>query len=225
MPRRRLASPLRFALLSVLSDRRLPIARPSLCIILIQVTDSDSKPYLGQGNTTPYSRSEIARRWLWAVVQSTLFRWSPRGLHRFRIHLLRLFGANIPSDGHVRIYPSVTIIHPWKLTCEARVMIGPGVNIYNLAPVSIGHGTQLSQYVHLCSGTHDYRRWSMPLVFGPIHLGPNVWLAADVFVGPGVTIGELAVIGARSVVIKDQPARMVCAGHPCRPLHARQDPI
>jgi putative colanic acid biosynthesis acetyltransferase WcaF len=187
-------------------------------------TDSSTKPYLGQGNITPNPRSEIARRCLWALVQATLFRCSPRGLHGFRIALLRLFGARIPAGGQVRIYPTVRTIYPWKLTCEPRVMIGPDVNIYNLAPVTLGYGAQLSQSVHLCAGTHDYLRWSMPLDARPIHIGANAWLAAEVFVGPGVTIGELAVIGARSVVIKDQPARMVCAGHPCRPLKPRPDP-
>lgn len=188
------------------------------------MTSASPKPYLGEGNLTPNSRGEIARRCLWALVQATLFRCSPRGLHGFRNTLLRLFGARIAPGGHVRIYPTARIIYPWKLTCEARVMIGPGVNIYNLASVTLGYGAQLSQGVHLCAGTHDYSRWSMPLVTHPIVIGANAWLAADVFVGPGVTVGELAVIGARSVVVKDQPARFVCAGNPCRPLKPRPEP-
>jgi putative colanic acid biosynthesis acetyltransferase WcaF len=162
---------------------------------------------------------------VWSVIQASLFRWSPRGCHAFRVGLLRWFGATIPPDGHVRIYPTVRVIYPWKLACEPRVLIGPCVNIYNLAPVMIGRGAQLSQQVHVCAGTHDYLRWSMPLVEKPVVIGPNAWLGADVFVGPGVTIGELAVIGARSVVVKDQPARMVCAGNPCRPIKPRPDPV
>jgi putative colanic acid biosynthesis acetyltransferase WcaF len=188
------------------------------------VTLTSSPRYLGEGNVTPNPRLEIARRCLWALVQSTVFRWSPRCLHGFRIALLRCFGARIPGDGQVRIYPTARIIYPWKLVCEARVMIGPHVNLYNLATVSLSYGVQLSQCVHLCAGTHDYRLWALPLVTGPITIGPNAWLGAEVFVGPGVTIGELAVIGARSVVVKDQPARMVCAGNPCRPLKPRPEP-
>jgi putative colanic acid biosynthesis acetyltransferase WcaF len=64
----------------------------------------------------------------------------------------------------------------------------------------------------------------MPLVAQPITIGANAWLGADVFVGPGITVGELCVVGARSVVIKDLPAHMVCAGHPCRPIKERPDP-
>lgn len=188
------------------------------------MSQDTSQPYLGQGNHTPNSRGEIARRCLWTVVQATLFRWSPRGLHGFRNALLRFFGARIARGGHVRIYPTARIVYPWKLSCEARVLIGPYVHVYNLAPVSLGYGAQLSQGVHLCAGTHDYARWSMPLVATPIVIGANAWIAAEVFVGPGVTIGELAVVGARSVVVKDQPARFVCAGNPCRPLKPRPEP-
>jgi len=59
------------------------------------------------------------------------------------------------------------------------------------------------------------------LLTAPITVEDNVWLAADVFVHPGVTIGEGAVIGARSVVVKDMPAWTVCAGHPCKPIKPR----
>ena len=163
-------------------------------------------------------------RWLWAFVQTTIFRWSPRPWHGFRARLLRLFGADIAVPAQVVIFPSARITFPWKLKLASRAMIGRHVNIYNLATVTLGYGANLSQYCHLCAGTHDYTRWDMPLVTKPIVIGSNAWLGADVFVGPGVTIGELAVIGARSVVVKDQPARMICAGHPCRPLKPRPEP-
>ena len=65
---------------------------------------------------------------------------------------------------------------------------------------------------------------NVPLVTAPIIIGENAWLGADVFVGPGVTVGELCVVGARSVVMKDLPPRMICAGQPCRPLKPRAEP-
>jgi putative colanic acid biosynthesis acetyltransferase WcaF len=64
----------------------------------------------------------------------------------------------------------------------------------------------------------------MPLVAKPIVVGENAWLGADVFVGPGVTVGDLCVVGARSVVVKDVPAGTVCAGSPCRVLKRRDTP-
>ena len=56
----------------------------------------------------------------------------------------------------------------------------------------------------------------------PIIVGPQAWIAAEAFIHPGVSIGEGCVIGARSVVTKNMPAWMVCAGHPCKPLKERE---
>lgn len=181
-------------------------------------------PYIGEGAITPYPRREVFLRILWSLVQSTLFRWSPRPCHRWRVELLRIFGAEIPEPALVEVYPSVEIVFPWKLTLEAGAMVGPSVKLYNLARITLRYGANISQNSHLCAGTHDYTKWSMPLITREITLERNVWVATEVFVGPGVTIGELAVVGARSVVLKDLPPRMVCAGHPCRPLKPRPDP-
>lgn len=183
---------------------------------------SDSVPYLGQNCGTPGPRREVLRRWLWLAVQSTLFRWSPRPLHGLRAALLRAFGADVASP--VVIFPTVRIIHPWNLSLAPRSMIGPHVNVYNLAPVRLEFGANISQFCHLCAGSHDFNRWAMPLVTAPIVIGANAWLGADVFVGPGVTVGELAVIGARSVVVADLPPRQVCVGSPCRPIRERACP-
>jgi putative colanic acid biosynthesis acetyltransferase WcaF len=182
------------------------------------------EPYLGQGCSSPYSTGTIARRLLWAIVQSTLFRWSPRPFHGFRARLLKIFGAGIREPGKVVVFPTASVYFPWKLEMEPRSMIGPRVRIYNLGQVSLRRGANISQNCHICAGTHDYARWSMPLMTKPIVIGENAWLGADVFVGPGVSIGELCVIGARSVVVKDQPARKVCAGNPCRVVKDRAMP-
>jgi putative colanic acid biosynthesis acetyltransferase WcaF len=167
----------------------------------------------------------MLRREAWALVEATLFRWSPRTWHGFRARLLRAFGADIPVPAEVVIFPSARVVFPWQLSLAPRSMVGPHVRLYNLAPIALRRGANLSQHCHLCAGTHDYRRWSMPLVAEPIVIGENAWLGTEVFVGPGVTIGELCVVGARSVVVRDLPPRQVCVGHPCRPVKARPDPV
>jgi putative colanic acid biosynthesis acetyltransferase WcaF len=74
---------------------------------------SQEPPYLGQNCITPDPRSEVLMRWLWAFVQATVFRWSPRPLHGFRTWLLRLFGANISAPSEVVVFPTVRITYPW----------------------------------------------------------------------------------------------------------------
>ena len=183
---------------------------------------TNQDPYLGQNCITPYPKSDVLARWLWLFVQSTVFRWSPRPCHGFRAWLLRSFGAHI--TGPVVIFPTVKIVFPQRLSLAAHSMIGPHVNLYNLATIRLEYGANISQYCHLCAGTHDFTQWSMPLVTRPIVIGSNAWLGADVFVGPGVTIGALCVVGARSVVVKDLPPAMICAGQPCRPMRPRPTP-
>src|SRR5471030_2340403 len=112
-------------------------------------------PYLGQNCVTPYPRHEVLRRELWVLVQATFFRWSPRPLHGFRARLLRVFGAAIPDPSRVVVFPTATILFPWKLALAPRSMVGPRVRVYNPAPVALGYGANVSQGCHLCSATHD----------------------------------------------------------------------
>jgi putative colanic acid biosynthesis acetyltransferase WcaF len=79
----------------------------------------------------------------------------------------------------------------------------------------------VSQRAHLCGGTHDVDDSHFQLIAKPIKIGPNAWIAAEAFVGPGVTVHANAVLGARGVAMKDLDAGMIYAGNPARPLRAR----
>lgn len=95
------------------------------------------------------------------------------------------------------------------------------VDCYCVDKIRIGAHTTVSQYSFLCTASHDYESPGMPLVSAPITLGDRVWITADVFVGPGVTIGDGAVVTARSSVFSDIPSWMVARGNPARPVRAR----
>lgn len=76
----------------------------------------------------------------------------------------------------------------------------------------------------MCTGTHDYTSASFELLAYPIYIGADVWICAEAFVGPKVTVAAGSVIGARSVVLHSQPSWTVCAGNPARPLKPRTHP-
>jgi putative colanic acid biosynthesis acetyltransferase WcaF len=93
--------------------------------------------------------------------------------------------------------------------------------LYSFAEISIGKNAVISQNSYLCAGTHDYRSPSFDIQALPIVVEDEAWVAADVFVAPGVTIGKGAVVGSRSSVFTTLPPMMVCVGSPARPIHAR----
>jgi len=72
----------------------------------------------------------------------------------------------------------------------------------------------VSQYSFLCAASRDISSLDKPLMVGAITIGENAWVAADAFVGPGVSIGEGAVVSARASVFKDVQAWAVVAGNP-----------
>jgi putative colanic acid biosynthesis acetyltransferase WcaF len=133
--------------------------------------------------------------------------------------LLRSFGAEIASGATV--YPSVRIWAPWNLKMREYACLGPYVDCYSAAPIYLGAHSVVSQYSFLCTATHDYSSLRLPLVTAPIHIGEQAWVCADVFVGPGVTIGEGAVVAARSSVYHDVEPWVVVAGNPARFLKRR----
>lgn len=156
----------------------------------------------------------------WGIVYALLFRPSPRPLHAWRAFLLRLFGAKLGE--HVHVYPKVRIWAPWNLTIEDRVGVADEAELYSIAPIHLGSRAVVSQGAYLCTGSHDYEDPNFQLVAGAIVVGPHAWVCAQAFVGPGVTVGEGAVVGARAVATRDVPAWTVCAGNPCRPLKPRK---
>jgi putative colanic acid biosynthesis acetyltransferase WcaF len=92
--------------------------------------------------------------------------------------------------------------------------LGNHVDCYSVAHVALGDHAVISQYTYLCCASHDYNDPDFPLLAAPITIGPMAWVAADAFIGPGVTVGDGAVVGARSVVLKDVPCWAVVAGNP-----------
>jgi putative colanic acid biosynthesis acetyltransferase WcaF len=92
--------------------------------------------------------------------------------------------------------------------------LADNVDCYCVAPIRVGEHATVSQYSYLCAASHDYRDIEMPLVVAPIVIEAEAWVAADVFVGPGVRIGEGAVVGARSTVMHDVEPWSVVAGSP-----------
>ncbi|MDA9339482.1 putative colanic acid biosynthesis acetyltransferase [Polaribacter sp.] len=157
---------------------------------------------------------------LWWIVQGTLFRMSPQFLYGFRRFLLRLFGAKIGMN--VIIRPTVRTTYPWKVTIGDYSWIGDDVVLYSLGEIEIGENVVISQKSYLCTGSHDYLKEDFPIFAKKIFIENECWLATDVFVAPGVTIGKGTVVASRSSVYRNLPSNKLCLGNPAKVIRERR---
>jgi putative colanic acid biosynthesis acetyltransferase WcaF len=129
-----------------------------------------------------------------------------------RTALLRLFGARL---GHgVVVRSGVNITFPWRFTAGDHVWIGEDVLVLSLAPVTLGSHVCVSQRAFLCTGSHAWRRETFDLRTRPIVVGDSVWIAAQAFVGAGVSIGHGCVVSAGAVVTENVPENSLVRGNP-----------
>jgi putative colanic acid biosynthesis acetyltransferase WcaF len=173
-----------------------------------------------QHTRSGWSLSVKLRRVLWVPFRVLFLRGTGRFLSPLRIYALMLFGAKIERPALVM--DGVKVWHPWSLTLHRYCTLGRGVEVYNYAHVTVGEQATISQETFLCSATHDFEDPTMPLIYAPISLGAQSWVAACCFIGPGITVGEGAVVGACSVVTKDVPPWTVVAGNPARFIKERR---
>lgn len=125
------------------------------------------------------------------------------------------------------------IIHsPFRCDFGFNIHIGENfIGNFNLAildeaPVRIGDNVMIGPNCSLVTILHafDARQRNEGIMKAkPITVGDNVWIAANVVVLPGVEIGEGAIIGAGSVVVKSIPANSLAVGNPCRVIRTITD--
>ena len=179
---------------------------------------------------TPRVRSHVSEasfplgnrlhRAAWRLTWLMLAAWTPPPLSRWRCALLRLFGANIEPGA--KVYGSIRVWLPRNLHLGRDASLGPGVECYNMARISIGDRTVISQRAFLCGGTHDTSDPTFQLRALPITIGSDVWIASEAFVGPGVNVGDGCVVGARACAFSDLSAWTVYRGNPALAIKTRR---
>lgn len=158
-------------------------------------------------------------RLAWKISWILLARWTPPPLHRWRAFVLAAFGAKVQPSA--RVHASVNVWYPPNLHVGEHSTIGPNVTCYCQDHIKIGDRAVVSQGAHLCAGSHDVNDKNFQLITRPIIIGDRAWIAAECFIGPGVTVGEGAVLGARGVAFKDLQSWTVYAGNPAHEIKHR----
>lgn len=170
---------------------------------------------------SPYTTANRMKRMVWTACWMLLARPFPKStLMPWKRFLLRLFGAKVAKNAN--IYASATIFMPWHLEMKDHACLASGVDCYNAAPVVIGAYATVSQRSYLCTASHNISSRRYEQIEKPIVVEDYAWVAAEAFVGPGVTIGQGAVVGARAAVFKDVEPWTVVGGNPARVVKRRE---
>lgn len=169
--------------------------------------------------TSPYGIAYKLKSRLWNFVNATLFRWSFFFMRRYRVAILKLFGAQI--DWSCSIDRTATIIDPWNLSIGKMSSIGEYTCIRCRGKVKIGMNSCIGRDVYLLSASHDISSPTFDMITAPINIGNGVWIATRSTIGKGVTIGNGAVIAAESNVVKDVEPWAIVGGNPAKFIKKR----
>jgi putative colanic acid biosynthesis acetyltransferase WcaF len=160
------------------------------------------------------------KRFIWNMVWFVLARPFPRRLaNGWKLFLLRLFGAKVHKTAAV--YSSVKVYAPWNLVMHEYSCLAPEVDCYNVAKITLGAHTTVSQKTYLCSASHDITLKSNPLIYEPIIIENQAWIGANAFIGMGVTVKQGAVVGAGAYVFKDVEPWTIVGGNPAKYIKDR----
>lgn len=158
-------------------------------------------------------------RALWGISYWLLFRpFIGRVFNPWRCFVLRCFGAKLKGD--VTVFADARIWAPWNLEMTDS-LIGPAVNVYNTGLLVIGRLSIISHGAYICTGSHDIEDPAFPMIPSTIRIEDQVWVATEAFIGPRVTLGQGAVVGARACVFKDVEPWTVVGGNPAKVLKRR----
>jgi acetyltransferase-like isoleucine patch superfamily enzyme len=114
------------------------------------------------------------------------------------------------------------------------IKCGSNVNIGVDAFIQAGGGVEIGDYAILGPGAkiwtqnHASSRVDIPIQeqgaeYKPVKIGCDVWIGADAFIMPGVTLGDGCVVAAGAVVgAKNYPPYKILAGNPARVIGTRE---
>jgi maltose O-acetyltransferase len=139
------------------------------------------------------------------------------GDQELRMSLLREFMGKV-GEGTV-VMPSFTCDYGYNIRLGRNVFINYQCVFLDCARIEIGDDVQIGPAVQLYTAQHPLDaavRRSYLESASPIRIGNDVWIGGAAVVLPGVTIGDRAVVGAGTVVVRDVPPDTVVVGNPAR---------
>jgi len=165
-------------------------------------------------------------------------------LKRFHLRLNGLrFGRGLILEGNIEVTAVRSVqlgrcvrlgkdvyLGAWpegELVVGDNTYIGRWTIILAHQSVIIGNDCLIAPGCHITDVNHGIAPGELirkqPLISKPVRIGNDVWVGAGCSILPGVTIGDGVVIGARSVVTHDVPAKAIVVGAPAKILRYRTE--
>lgn len=163
---------------------------------------------------SPWTLKQRVRMLIWEYAWLVLCQWTPKPFNRWRVLILKIFGATLYGRPFVHQRANITL--PWNLIMHDHACLGDRANAYCLGKIEIHEGATVAQEAYLCTGTHDFADSALPLITAKITIGAHAFIGARAFVLPGMRVGERAIVGACSVVTRDVAVGAKVAGNPAR---------
>lgn len=170
--------------------------------------------------SSPWSMKFRVKMLLWEYSWNILCRWTPKPLNKWRLFILKLYGAKI--IGRPFVHQRARIQIPWNIELHHGAAIGDRANLYSLDKIIVKENATVAQEAYVCTGTHAFTFESMNLVTDRIIIGENVFIGARAFIMPGVNIEKNAIVGAMSHVFKDVLIGEIVSGNPAKFIKKRE---
>lgn len=136
-------------------------------------------------------------------------------------------------------YPRGSMCHPEgkhvEETFDPEIHLGSGVSatavlrITALERIVVEDDVMFASNVFITDGSHGYSRMDLPYKYqgfeatAPVRIGRGSWIGQNVVIMPGVTVGEMCVIGANSVVTRSISDCSIAVGSPARVIKRWDD--
>ena len=157
---------------------------------------------------------------LW-LVDRLMSAWPPGAGARLRTWLYRAAGIAVGQGTLIAgpIQFGMTGDPRRNLRVGARCFLNSPLFVDAAAPVTVGDGVSIGHHSVLVTtdhalGTADFRAGEIQAA--PITIENGAWIAANVTLLPGVTVGAGAVVAAGAVVTKDVPPHTLVGGVPAK---------
>ncbi|MFH1545372.1 MAG: acyltransferase [archaeon] len=139
--------------------------------------------------------------------------------NKLRVAILKISKAEVGKG--LQIHKGNEINDFTKLKIGSNVIIGPKNCFFSRGGIEIGDNVLISGHSKFISQSHNTKGKEFECMYKPIKIKEGAWIAIQVVINYGVTVGRNAVIGSGAVVREDAPDKAVVIGNPARVITTR----